>query len=99
MQVTVKGHAWTVKDLTREHRRFVASDAMLLGDVYKRYSSAKDKAYRYCMKLFKDMNGDCIRIVSANTFQFTVGFEFDGDNGKRYFAYITKTHDYIMALE
>ena len=99
MQATVKGHTWTVKDLAREHRRYVCSDDETLRDVYGRYSSAKDKAYRYCSDLFEQMGGECFRIVSANTFQFTVGFEFNSDDGKRYFAYITKTYDYVMPLE
>lgn len=98
--MTINGHKWTIKNLDGEHKRYVFSDDVELRDVYGRYSDAKRKAYKRCRELFESVGGECFNIVSANTFQFTVGFEFeDRETGDRYFAYITRCYDYAMKLD
>lgn len=48
-----------------------------LDDVYGDASSAKWSAYRYCRDLFIKENGENFRIVSHNTFQFSVAWDME----------------------
>ena len=65
-----------------------------LYDVYGHYSEYKYNAMEYCRNLMNDLNGYNLKIISHNSMQFTVGFEFaDPETGECMFAYITK--DYI----
>lgn len=61
------------------HNRSTATE---LADVYGRPSMAKREAFANCVRLFNIMNGTAFRILSANTFQFTVAwFYVDPDTG------------------
>jgi hypothetical protein len=75
------------------------STAYELSDVYGRYSHRKANAFKYCEDLYKAVGGiEGIRILSHNTFTFSVGFLFtDKENGHIRFAYITA--DYNRACD
>lgn len=65
-----------------------------LDDVYGNYSTAKYNAYEYCINLFRELNGWDFKIISHNTFSFSVGFYFiSKETGAICFAYITKDYD------
>ena len=68
-----------------------------LYQVYHHYSKAKEKAMFYCKMLCAKYNGEDMRIISWNTFMFTVGF-FGTINGKKVFFYITPTKDTAMYM-
>ena len=68
-----------------------------LGDIYGTYSRAKEKAMLYCHSLMNKYNGKDLRILSWNTFIFTVGF-YGVYDGKKAFFYITPNNDYCMYL-
>lgn len=60
--------------------------------VYSSFSQAKANAWEYCRDLMIKKNGHGLRIISANGWMFTAGFEYEED-GKQMFMYITKTKD------
>jgi hypothetical protein len=65
-----------------------------LNDVYSRPSSAKLRAYEYCIRLFHELDGYDFRILSHNSMTFSVGFRYYGKNtGAACFAYITRDYD------
>lgn len=65
-----------------------------LWHVYKSHSIYKEQAFEYCKQLMYDLKGYGLRILSANTTAFTVGFMFfDPETGDEMFAYITKDYD------
>ena len=66
-----------------------------IGDAYGRYSSAKAHAWEYCVSRCETLNGDCLKVISKNTFVFTAGFTFMED-GKRKFYYITPNYDAVV---
>ena len=86
------------KDLTSEYSMYLRSNARSLGDVYGKWSSRKESAYLRCCSICSRLNGSDLKIVSHNTFAFTVGFEYHTDTGELMFAYITPTYDYCDRL-
>ena len=82
-----------IEDYDRSHWYY-------LWDVYTSYSKAKIEAYNNCTALMERLKGWGLKILSHNTWQFTVGFLFtDPETGVIRFAYITSTSvrccDYI----
>lgn len=68
--------------------------ARFLSEVYASYSVAKENAFRYCEELMYKYNGYDFRIISYNTFMFTVGFYYiDQDTEQEMFMYITPSKD------
>lgn len=63
-----------------------------LWDVYTTFSRAKRDAWEYCENLCYKYNGHGLKVIGANTMQFTAGFEYE-DDGKPMFMYITKASD------
>lgn len=80
------------------YERYMRSTAYSLYDVYDSFSKSKSDAWEYCRKLCMEKRGGWLKIISANTFQFTAGFEYE-ENGKRMFMYITKTSDTACEIE
>lgn len=80
------------------YRLYKASDNCSLRDVYGRFSEAKYKAWVGCRKLCRDKGGHNLRIITANGFQFTAGFEYEED-GKPMFMYITKASNTECEIE
>ena len=78
-------------------KKYERSTARTLSDVYKSFSDAKWFAYDYCLNLMDEYDGFDLRIISANTFIFTVGFRFiDPETGVVKFMYITPEHNTIV---
>ena len=80
------------------YRLYKISNNDSLYDVYGRFSEAKHKAWEYCKKLCEEKSGSDLRIITANGFQFTAGFEYEKD-GKQMFMYITKASDTECEVE
>lgn len=80
------------------YRLYKISNNDSLYDVYGRFSEAKRKAWEYCKKLCEEKNGSDLRIITANGFQFTAGFEYEED-GKPMFMYITKASNTECEIE
>lgn len=91
---TSKNHERIAKAHIKDYERSTAYD---LSDVYGRYSQSKANAFRYCEDLYRAVGGiEGIRILSHNTFTFSVGFLFtDKENGHLRFAYITADYDRV----
>ena len=69
-----------------------------LSQCYGRYSTKKQNAWEYCKALCKKYNGNGLKILSYNGYQFTAGFEFE-ENGKQYLMYISKSEDRQIELD
>ena len=80
------------------YRNYNYSDMYELWDAYGRCSQSKRNAWDYCKGLMHKMNGYGLKVISANTFQFTAGFEYE-ENGKKMFMYITKASDTSAEIE
>lgn len=68
------------------------SAATDLKDVYKKPSSAKEKAYKECRELYDQAEGERFRITGKNCDSFSVAFLCN----KSYVLYITKDNYYII---
>lgn len=71
----------TMKEIKRTSKRGQAMEKAwnygisgTLSDVYSSYSLEKEMAFDWCRQRMYEMNGCSLRIMSFNTFQFTVGF-------------------------
>lgn len=66
-----------------------------LSDVYSSYSSRKMAAYRRCLKLYSETDGNNFHIAASNFTIFTVAW--DGKyNDELGVFYITPSHDYFI---
>lgn len=78
--------------MTKRQRRvyinYRLSDKVKLSQCYKSYSDAKANEYTNCVYTASSMNGEHFRIISYNTYIFTVGFMYE-DKGEYMFMYIT----------
>ena len=82
------------KTMRTAYEAYKASASSELWQVYGRYSDSKENAYKYCLWLMDKLDGWDGRIISANTFIFTFGFEFiNPETGAVSFAYITPSYD------
>ncbi len=79
-------------------RSYNNSTARNLYDVYGTFSAAKIPAFDYCRSLCYKSGGRDLRILSANTFQFTAAFRFEM-SGEPYLMYITKSCDRAIKLD
>lgn len=71
--------------------RWENSNDTSLWDVYKNCSAEKWSAYEHCRRRFDELDGRGFRIIGANTFGFSVGFEYEQPKyGNIIFVYITK---------
>lgn len=78
---------------------YLKSNNSKLYHVYNSYSRNKEYAFERCLTLMYDLEGYCLRIISANTMKFTVGFEFQDASGRPMFAYITRDYDRFCYLD
>ena len=70
-----------------------------LDDVYKTYSREKVVAYNYCRRLCEDLDGWNFAITSANTFCFSVMFDFaHPKTGELMRAHITRGYNHAYYL-
>ncbi len=68
-----------------------------LYDVYGSFSYNKARAMEYCKNLQYERNGYGGKICSFNTFMFTYGFKYEGDDGE-HLVYITPSYDYDFLI-
>ena len=67
-----------------------------LKDAYAKPSAAKQAAFKRCLQQCEAENGDCLRVISAGQFFFTVAFEVTTALGATGLRVITKEHDYLI---
>lgn len=96
--IELKGHTFEVAKLEQQYNRYMDSEDVYLSDVYGHWSTAKEEAYAYCKRLAVQCDYVGYAIVSHNQNFFTFGFTFYCD-GRKWFAYITKSHEYVMCLD
>ena len=72
-------------------RRYRNSSKTTLHDVYKSWSDAKERAFKYCLQDMKEHNGYDMRITGANGFTFSCAYCIMRDDGE-YLVYHTPTH-------
>ena len=99
--ITLHGHNYKVMSKSKAqsaYRAFLRSDKATLDDAYGRYSKAKANAYAYCRAREDEFGSYDGVITGANTCQFSYAFTGICE-GKKYFVYITKSYDYVIALE
>ena len=69
----------TIKSTTARGTAFLNranyNEGYTLREVYGNYSRAKENAYNYCLGLYAKENGYNFRIISHNTFSFSVAWE------------------------
>ena len=82
----------------KQYEAYQRSGMYSLEDAYGRHSSAKASAWRYCERLMDSLSGWGLKVISANGYQFTAGFEFTGEEGQLMFMYITKCHDIAVEV-
>ena len=103
MAKTINLHGHTYRVMTPSYARsayekFCRSTDVCLSDVYGRCSNAKENAYRYCRDREREFNSYDGVITGYNTCAFSYAFTGDCE-GKTYFVYITKDHDYAIEYE
>ena len=87
------------KNLSREYEMYLNSEKINLSDVYRNYSNKKEQAFKRCQEFCRALHSSKMRIISHNTFIFTVGFICDGPtSGEPMFVYITPTYDFSDSL-
>ena len=99
--ITLNGHTYKVMRPSyarQAYDKFLRSNDVELRDVYGSYSQAKENAYAYCRAREREFNSYDGVIASHCIMNFTYAFTGYAE-GKRYFVYITKYHDYVIALE
>lgn len=82
----------TKRDLAH-YDAYKRSGMYSLSDAYGSYSSAKADAWRYCERLMDSKSGWGLKVIAANGYQFSAGFEYTGEEGQLMFMYITKSYD------
>lgn len=75
-----------------KYQEYLKSTATSLYDVYETFSPRKAEAWQYCVDFMRKKEGHGLRVLSANTYMFTAGFEFE-ENGTKKFMYITPSSD------
>ena len=81
------------------HDAYLHSNDRELYHVYNNYSRDKEYAFERCRSLMYDLEGYGLTIISSNSMQFTVGFEFEDVSGRLMFAYITRDYDRYCYLD
>lgn len=78
-------------------RSYENSDIYTLREAYAySYSRAKERAYDDCVAMMNELNGYGLRITGACGTNFSVGFVFVNDDGKKCLAYITYRNNYVI---
>ncbi len=80
------------------HRYLKTYNGSDLYNCYDKPSINKIRAMQYCEDLCTKYNGHHLTIIGYNLMQFSVGFLFEQD-GRNYFAYITKNYDRFCCID
>jgi len=76
------------------------SKTYTLYHVYADPSMNKERAYDYCLEKLRLYNGEDFKIITYNTFIFTVGFVFtDVQTDEEMFYYITPNYNIIVPVK
>ena len=75
-------------------RRYQESNMFNLDDAYGRYSREKREAWNKCRRIYHERpEPDSVRsplkVIGANTFQFSAGFSYTTAHLETFFVYIT----------
>lgn len=88
------------KNLSGQYEQYKRATATELHDVYGRWSYQKEQAMMWCKNKMYKMGGHDLRVLSANTFQFTVGWVYtDEDTGKEMFNVETARNSYEWEIQ
>ena len=99
--IQLNGHTYEVMRPSyarQAYEKFCNSSDVDLDDVYGRCSQAKRNAYEYCRAREREFNSYNGVIASYCIMNFTYAFT-GWCEGKKYFVFITKSHDYAIAME
>ncbi len=86
------------KNLEREYSRWCNSNATELYQIYGHCSAEKHRGYKHCVERMRGMNGHDFRIVSHNSWQFTVGWLYEEADGTKMFWYETACNSYTWPV-
>ena len=88
------------KNLKGQYEQYKATTASEIHEVYGRWSQAKENAMQWCKNKMYEQGGYGLRILSANTYQFTVGWIYtDKETGKEMFNVETSNHSYEWEIQ
>ena len=88
------------KNLSRHYQQYLRSTASELWEVYGTWSAEKGRAMEWCKEKMYHQGGHGLRILSANTWQFTVGWIYtDAETGKEMFNVETSSNSYEWEIQ
>ena len=79
-------------------KRYAESNKTSLWYAYEKASSKKQEAWEYCQQLCKERNGKGLKIIGANSYNFSAGFIYEEPKDVRHLMYITKEDDRSILL-
>ena len=85
------------KRIKRAWEWYCDSNDVNLSDVYTKCSQDKKDAYKTCVAVQEEYNGEDLRITSHSIYTFTVGFRFIHE-GKKAFCWITPTEQWFTYI-
>ena len=96
----LKAGSKLARQIIEEYRSILRSKKgpLHIGDVYPKPSSRKYWAWWGCENECNKHGGELLTIVRYNRYQFSVVFQFRKDN-KRYYCYMTKSHQYCIPVK
>lgn len=86
------------EQIKNAYQRWTKSTDSTLEQVYKNCSTAKYRAYNYCMDLMNKYNGSGLKNLGHSCNFFSVGFLATVD-GVPVFCFITYANDYFIPVE
>lgn len=89
----------TTKTIKDAYARFLNSDLYTLRHCYNRPSENKQRAFDYCVDLWRKYDGQQARIIGYNTTQFSFGFIGSFDGNRPAFFYVTRDYDRYIYLD
>lgn len=69
-----------------------------LKDAYVKPSAAKQEAFEGCQQICEAENGDCLKVINRNIYDFTVAFEVQNLQGAIELHVITRCHNYLVTF-
>lgn len=69
-----------------------------LKDAYAKPSKAKQEAFEGCQQICEAENGDCLKVISRNIYDFTVAFEVQNSQGTTALRVITRYRNYLVTF-
>lgn len=79
--------------------RYNRSEKTELYHAYGKMSTEKRKAWDKCVALRASHNGNNLKIIGANRYQFSAGCIYTNDEGKKCLLYITKAGTETIQME